>query len=74
MWLHYNIKVPSDPSDKSGFIEKLLEFSVSLRQYENSTKEDDVTMYVTSYNIHVDVHGYKNVSFVADIFSKVYCS
>ena len=38
--------VPTENSDKANFLEKLLKFGVSIKQYESAYAMDDLTMYV----------------------------
>ena len=38
--------VPTEESEKAAFLEKLLKFGVSIKQYESAYALEDVTMYV----------------------------
>ena len=38
--------VPTGESEKAAFLEKLLKFGVSIKQYESAYALEDITMYV----------------------------
>lgn len=44
--------IPDDPEDKAQFVESLMEFGISVQQYEKAYGMDDITMYVGTYGIH----------------------
>ena len=46
MYEFHKAELPDENEEKAEFVEKLMNFGVSIKQYESAYAMDDVTMYV----------------------------
>ena len=56
MYQFVKAAIPTEESEKADFLDKLLKFGVSLKQYQSAYVMEDVTMYVLKYVINVQCY------------------